>query len=67
MKPSQRKPQKVKVTLSITKAAADVLNFAGYCSDRERGEFISWLIVEYHQRQQAERAQQTRSGTASST
>ena len=51
------KPRKVKVTLSITKEAADVLHFAGYCSDRTTGEFISRLIVEHHERvQQAKRA-----------
>jgi hypothetical protein len=44
------KPKKVKVTLSITKEAQDVLLFRGHASDRTMGEFISRLIVEHDAR-----------------
>jgi hypothetical protein len=51
MSTKPKKPQKVKVTLSITKEAQDIMLDNGYASVRTMGEFISALIVEYHARE----------------
>jgi hypothetical protein len=50
------KPRKVRVTLSITLQAQDIMLDNGYASSRTMGEFISQLIVDYH-------AQRTRKPT----
>lgn len=48
MDTSKKRGQKVKKTLHLSAEAVDVLHFAGYCSDRTAGDFISGLIVDYH-------------------
>jgi hypothetical protein len=48
METNTRKPQKVRVTLSITKQAQDTMLDNGYCSVRGMGKFISQLIMDYH-------------------
>jgi hypothetical protein len=45
------KPKKIRVTLSITKEAQDIMLDHGYASARTMGDFISRLIVEHHSRQ----------------
>lgn len=50
MNTTQKKPQKVRTTLSITKEAQDIMLDHGYASARTMGEFISALIVDYHKR-----------------
>jgi hypothetical protein len=50
MNTSQKKPRKVRTTLSITKQAQDIIFDHGYASERTQGEFISAVIVEYHAR-----------------
>jgi hypothetical protein len=54
MNTKPKKPRKVRVTLSITKEAQDTMLDNGYASARTMGEFISKLIVEHHQRTQAQ-------------
>jgi hypothetical protein len=43
--------RKVKVTLSMTKEAQDVMLDNGYAGVRGMGEFVSRLVLEYHAEQ----------------
>lgn len=47
----QNKPIKVRITLSITKEAQDLMLDHGYASARTMGTFLSQLVVEHHARQ----------------
>jgi hypothetical protein len=51
MSDKPKKPKKIKVTLSITLEAYDLMYDNGYASERTMGEFISRLIVDYHYRE----------------
>jgi hypothetical protein len=55
MNTKPKKVKKVKVTLSITKEAQDIMLDHGYASARTMGEFISALIVDYHTRETSKR------------
>jgi hypothetical protein len=57
MNTKPKKVKKVKVTLSITKEAQDIMLDNGYASARTMGEFISALIVDYHARMRPKDAQ----------
>ncbi len=50
MNTDTKRNDKIKKTLHLSDDAVDILRFAGYCSERTAGEFISKLIVEYHER-----------------
>jgi hypothetical protein len=50
MNTKPKKVKKVKVTLSITKEAQDIMLDHGYASSRTMGDFISELIMEHHRR-----------------
>jgi hypothetical protein len=43
-------PQKVRMTISLTKQAQDIIFDHGYASARTVGDFISQLIVAHHAR-----------------
>jgi hypothetical protein len=52
METTQKRHPKTKMTIHLSADAVDVLRFAGYCSDRTVGVFVSDLIMEHHARVQ---------------